>query len=269
MTDTVEGVVAEIETPVEVAEVETPEVAAPEVVETPEEKVARLEKELEEKSTKISRQQAALAKQNRDGRELRARVAELEKLKATATKQPTIDDFETTEEFVNARAEYLAEQKLIQKEQQLIENQKKQIETQTAAERDAAFQQAEYKFAAQTPSYAQSKAEVADLVQTLQPNPQVIMAIYEQADTENNLPQIVNYFGENNGAKLGELEHILNLSPIRAAVEIAKIQEKLKGAQPKANVLPKPIKPVSGGARSTKPLDKMSYEDLKKAIYKK
>ena len=267
MTEEVQGEIAEIETvetPVEAVEVE-PEI---ETVEAPEDKLSRLERELEEKTTKISRQQAALAKHNRDGRELRARLSELEKLKAAAPKQPTLDDFETTDEYINARAEFIAEQKLIQKEQQLIENQKRNLEAQTTQERDAAFRQAEHTFAANNPTYVQSKAEVADFVQVLQPNPHVVQAIYEQADTENNLPQIINYFGENNGAKLSELEKILQLSPIRAAVEISRIQEKLGGAQPKKATLPKPIKPVVGSAKSTKPLDKMSYEELKKAVFK-
>lgn len=269
MTDLIEGVAETTETVVEaqVEATETPEVDV--TTEAPEEKTEeqKLKDDLEFARKKIQRQRKANAALQAQAARAKHLEVEIEKLKqATPQKEPKIDDFETTDEFLDAKAEHLADQKANKRLQETLEVQKQALANQSLQERDREFQKAEIAYMQTSPSYNDAKSEVRSFVVEMGVDPAspVMNAIYEQADSENNLPQIIDYFGKNGGQNLGELEYILSLSPVRAAVEIAKIQLKLKPQQTNTTPLPKPIKPVTGGARASKSVDDMSGEELLK-----
>lgn len=220
----------------------------------------------EKAEKKIQRQRKALSALQQDAGRAKVLQAEIDKLKQAQTAPlPKIDDFETTDQYLDAKAEHLAEQKANEKLQKSLETQQQSLVMQAQQERDRAFQVAEFTYVQQNPSYQASKMEVRNFLNELQvdSNSPVIQAIYEQADVENNLPAIIDYFGKNDGENLGELERIVQLSPVRAAVEIAGIQAKLR-PQATTSPLPKPIKPVTGGAKPSKSVDDMSGEELMK-----
>jgi hypothetical protein len=80
--------------------------------------------------------------------------------------------------------------------------------------------------------------------------------IYDDPDT---IGEVVYYFGANNGERLDELEVISKLPPRKAAIELYKLQQKLKGAPPQAKPkqqLPQPAKRVSATGSSHKDIMK-------------
>lgn len=261
MTDVIEGVVAEpvIETPVEQDVIETP-VEQEEKVETPE------PQEKPEWQKKIDRQRAANSQLNKQLAEERARNAalqeQLQKFKVD-TPEPKLDDYDTTEDYLEAKADFLAQKRVLEKQSQLAENTQKALQEREVQQKQQAFAMAEQQYVAKSPSYVEAKENVATILSALQPRQDVQEAIIAQADSENNLPQIIDYFGRNGGENLDQLERILSLSPYQAAVEIYKIQQQLKPA-PQAQPLPKPLTPISGAPRAQKSEDKMTGQELLK-----
>lgn len=229
-------------------EVEQPE-------KTVEEKLSELEKDVQGKQAKIDRQvkaykelQAALQRERQEREQL------LSQAKGTQSKEPSEDDFDTHEEYVNAVIEYRAEQKIVETQKKMAEMQEAQAYSQLLAQRESIKATQEAEFIQTNPLYKHAAEEVGLFVQQNVAPPAVAEAVIDVL-YEGNIPAVINYFGENNGERLGELQKIMNMSPVKAGIEIYKIQQKLKTPVEKKTInVPKPIAKVKSASGVTKDL---------------
>jgi len=267
----VEAVEVETET-VETEEVETEEVEEQgeetETEETEEVEVdykvesEKLQKTQERDQKKINNQRKALSEQNKQIQAFNAQLAELKK--QNVEKEPTVDDFETFEEYDAARVEYITKQATQEASATVVKQQREQaiLQRQTAQKQE--FDKAEVLYRAKNPEYDTAKESLLAHAQIF-PLPQpVISAMEEQARDEGMLPDVLAYYGSN----LDEFDALQDKSPMQAAIEVYKVSQRLKVEKPKTKPLPKPIKSIKGTAGTKKALGKMSYEELKKTIYK-
>jgi len=266
MTDNVEP--TEVET-VETEAPESVEAEAPveeivEEVESPEDKISRLEKEREVDNRKIARQKAAAASLHKKIEELK--TAQQAPKPATQSDAPKEDDFDTYEQFDNARVEFKAQQIADAKLSEYQQGQIAQLEQQKILEQQQSFQKSEAEFRAVNPSYDDAREEFEQYVGSTEISGVVQEAIISQAHREGNIAEVINYFGANGGERLGELDAIVSMTPVEAAVEIYKIQQSIKSeptpTKTKAK-LPKPHNPIKGsGAKASKSVAKMSPREL-------
>lgn len=246
----------------------SPEAESEEVEESPEDKIARLERESAGKQKAIDRRTAALSDLNK---KLEQERQEREKLAAlvqqTQSKpEPQSDDFETYDEYVDALAEYRAEQKVAEQQKQFSEQQAKMQQQQVLNERLKLRQEQEADYLQSNPMYKQSVQEVDNFIQNLNTPPDVQDAVIAQM-YEGNIPQMIDYFGSNSGENIDKLAEISQMPPWKAAVEIYKIQQSFTSAPKKeAKPIPKPVKAVKGGGATKKSASKMSGKELLDAV---
>lgn len=251
---------ADTDTPVEEVKVETeetdeqsPDVESQEPEITPEEKIETLEKEVASKQKAIDRKTAAFhdmqRAHDRKMQELKALEA---KVQTDAPQEPKIDDFDTFEEFDKARVNFINEQAKQSVQKEFLEQQKQvQAQQQMQARMDLrATQEAEY--IQSNPNYRASVAELDGFFKTAQISDGVGEAVLDVV-YEGNVPQIIDYFGRNNGENLDKLAQIARMSPVKAAIEVYKIQQSLTApASKERKQPPKPLnKPKGGGKPKT------------------
>lgn len=252
------------------SQTDAPEVESEEVELTAEEKLERLQKDLEAKERKISRQTAAY---NRAQETLQARARELEALQSQMAQfnqpesnEPNIDDFETHEEYDAARIKYLADQEISKREKELNQKRQNELIAQQMRERESIRAKQEAEYIALNPNYKNSKAEFEDFVSTMQVNPDIEKAIVEQAFA-GNIPQVIDYFGSNGGERLAELERISKMTPREAIIAIYEIQKGFKSPEKKeTKPLPKPVTKLKATSSTSRPVSKMSGKDLLKQM---
>ena len=229
-----------------------------------EEKLEKLERDVAGKQKKIDRQTAAYRKQqealDRQKQEYEKVTSLLEQQQPD--KEPVIDDFETHDEYVNALVDYKAKAQVQQEREQMMLQQQQVQQQQIMQERLSLRQQQEAEFMTENPLYKASAQEVDAFIQGINEAelPQgttdaVLTQLYQ-----GNVPEVIDYFGSNDGENLEELGEITRMTPPEAAVAIYKIQQKLSNAPAvKKETKPKtkPVdKPPKGNASGKKPLHK-------------
>ena len=243
-----------------------------EVQETAEAKAERLERAQKAMQEKIDRQTAAY---NQVQRALQQRTQEYEQRLAsyqskTQEKEPVIEDFDTLADFQEARDKYVSQKAKSEYEQELTQQQMRIAQAKLIQERESMRVKQEAEYLEINPRYEDSKKEVGTFLQMSNASPEVASAVEAQA-FKGNIPALIDYFGANNGEKLGELQAIIQMSPIEAAVEIYKVQQKI-GAPKKSEEKqqPKPSKPLAGKSTGgRKSLSEMSGEEILKWVNKK
>lgn len=212
------------------------------------ERSEKLEKETAGKQGKIDKQRAALTQSNDKIQELQSQLAGLQVQQAPV--QPNIEEFETHEDYVEALSEFKAEARFQTKKQEDLLNQQQQALNQRNEQQQSAFLKDEQVYRQANPNYDRAKTEVQDFMRLNPVGGPTGDAIYEQASNEGGLAEIINYFGDDGGERLPELDRIANLSPVQAAVEIYKIQQSIKAVTPvKEKSLPKPLKTIKGTSK--------------------
>lgn len=240
---------------------------------TVEERLAEIEAKYEEKSKeaeakqkKIDRQTAAYNDMQKAlEKERLGKQEALEKSKAVETQEPDISDFNTHDEWVNALSDWKAEQKISQLEAENAQRreQEKAHALQNERARIANEQEAEYLKV--NPRYKASKSEFEGFLATAKVDPQVEDAVVSMA-YKGNIPNLIDYFGSNNGERLDEFEKITQMSPIDAAVEIYKIQQKLvTPKKEETKTLTKPVKAPKATSRS-KSTKNMTGDEIAKRL---
>lgn len=269
MTLEIEGVTAEPveaqEAPAAVETIEEVEAVEVEPELTVEEKYEKLERDVAGKQKKIDRQTAAnrktlenYEKQRKENERLSALIEQ-----QTPNQEPSIDDFETHDEFVNALVDYRADLAVAGKQKEYLAKQE-QLQQQTIMnERQALRQTQEVEYMVENPMYKASVNEVDSYIKTLDSSPHTQEAVIAQL-YDGNVPQVIDYFGSNNGEHLEELGDIARMTPPQAAVAVYKIQQKLS-LNPTKRETKTPTKPVNvkkATGTGSKPLDKRSGRDV-------
>lgn len=234
----------------------SPEGGSEEVEQTPEEKLAESEKLTAQQQKKIDRQTASYSALQKTYQE---QMQELETLrsqiKTEAPQEPKIEDFDTFEDFDKARVEFISKQAEQSAQDKLLQQQQEmQAQQQLKARMDLrASQEADY--IKDNPNYRASVNEVEAFLQTVKLAPgtgdAVLDVIYD-----GNVPQMIDYFGKNNGENLGQLAEIASMNPVQAGIAIYKIQQSLTAPAPKEKTPPpKPLnKPAGGGKPKADPM---------------
>jgi hypothetical protein len=190
-------------------------------------------KRLAKESRKMSRQ-AELEVENRYLRE------QASKREVKEPSSPTQDQYSTYEEYLEAKAEYIADKRV---EQKLAERETKDAQSKADVERSKVVQTWQQKVDAAVSKYSDYN-EVLEGVEHIEIPPVLQSAIME-SDVGSDLAY---HLGKNPA----ELERIVALKPYAALMELGKIAAKLATAPApvakQVSKAPAPIKPVGGSA---------------------
>ena len=212
----------------------------------------QLKRETEGKQGKIDKQRAALSQANAKIQEMQQQLAQT--LKVEAPLEPSIDDFETHDDYVEAVSDFKAELKFSQKQEAAKQAELQQRQSDLLVEQKKQFDTSEQEYRIANPDYDRAKTELQDFLVTTPINGAIGDAIYEAAAFVG-VPNVIDYFGGNGGENLAEFEKLSKMSPVGAAYEIFKLGQKMSGVKPeKSKPLPKPVKTVSGSGSSKKDL---------------
>lgn len=248
MTEAVEVPVVETEAPsiegvTTEATSETVETPAPATEET------QVEQESEEKKQsrfqrRLDRQKAARIAAETEARLLRERLAEVSK-PAVTDNEPTRDQFENYEDYVEARATWRAEQKAAELvDKRLRDRDESDLRSKETQQTQAISNQ----WTKREEAYSDANPDYEDLVAPfVQEEMQQIDASARRAIVESDLgPNILHYLAKNPD----EAERIAELSPLRQVAEIGKLEVIVSKPQPKkASNAPEPITPVGTKAK--------------------
>jgi hypothetical protein len=254
----------------EVKQTDTPpQEAAPE---EPEAIKARLAKQQEHFEKRDARQRKALTEQQRQLQAAQDRIREIEeKLKATEPRdnKPNQDDFDDTEAYADALAEY----KLAQREKAKTEESKKPDLDKVVDQnvqlklKEADWKQKEAEFIKVTPDYEQNAQTVNQFLALANKNDPRFQAFSTAILNAENAPALINYLGANPK----EIMNLFNAqTPLDVEFALEGMLEKLgaaqpvdgqQEAQPKA-ILPPPPKSVQGNAKVAKSEKDMTGREL-------
>ena len=169
-----------------------------------------------------------------------------------ATTEPKLDQFATYEEYVAAVADYRVEQRFqrLEQERQAEEAVKQKAEVQTGFQRKA----------------SEFKEQVADFEQVAyNPSLPITDVMADALNYSEKGPQVLYHLGKHPE----EAQRIAELSvrsPVAAAIELGKLEERLSLPQPRTTTqAPPPIRPLSGGSGSAiVDPDKMTANEWRK-----
>ena len=231
---------------------------ADQVEETVEVKLERLEKLREADQRKIDRQRKALSAENKTRAELTARIREYEQrvTKDEQQGEPNIDDYDTVEDYDNAKKEFLTKKIKNDLEREFLQKESHRQQTQKLQDMEMKFQKDEAEIKQLYPDYDDAADEFKASIQSMQIPNDVRMTVLETAHREGNAAQLIHYFGANGGANIHEFEAIAQMSPTQAAVEVYKISQKLTrpNAPTPKTPLPKPPQRATGTGKIGKNL---------------
>lgn len=191
---------------------------------------------------------------------LEERVAAMEARQSAPQQQskvdvgmPTIDKFDNFDDYVAAKAEWIASKKI---EETLTEREKRQAAEREAADRKKTADSWNKRVAAAT-------AEMPDFEEVLASSDVPMTAPMQQAIMESDIGPKLAYYLANNP---DEAEQIAGMSPIGAIRTLGRIEERLASAKPevKTTNAPPPIKPVGAKVAVTKDPGKMSDAEYEK-----
>lgn len=247
----------------ETGEQEEPEIDPEEKAKELEQKVQSMQRAIDKKTAAYHAQQRAHEKALQELQELQQRLNQ-----NAASKEPSVDDFETYEEYDKARTDWVKNEAKREAQQEFI-NQQHQIEQENIMkQRLARRHEQEAEYVKDNPHYTQSVQEVDAFITQAKIAPDVANAVLSQV-YKGDVPKIIDYFGRNYGENLGELEKISQMSAPDAAIEVYKLQQKLATETPvkrEEKPLPKPVSKQKGAGGVRKDVNRMSGEELLKHL---
>jgi len=167
--------------------------------------------------------------------------------------EPTIDKFENFDQYVAAKAEYIAKKQI---ESTLTEREQRQAAEREAMERTKTVDSWNKRIAAAT-------AEMPDFEEVLASSDVPMTPPMQQAIMESDIGPKLAYYLANNP---DEAEKIAGMSPIGAIRTLGRIEERLATAKPAVQTTnaPPPIKPIGASATVKKDPGKMSDAEYEK-----
>jgi len=185
---------------------------------------------------------------------LEERVAAMESRQAPQQQQrqaddqePTIDKFDNFDQYVAAKAEYIAKKQI---ESTLTEREQRQKAEREATERTKTADSWNKRIAAAT-------VEMPDFEEVLASSDVPMTPSMQQAIMESDIGPRLAYYLANNP---DEAEKIAGMSPIGAIRTLGRIEERLSNQKPtvKTTDAPAPIKSIGASASVSKDPSKMS-----------
>jgi hypothetical protein len=214
------------------------ETAEPEQTEQTEQETQPVEN-VEKSYTKAEVEEIMAKRVAREKRKLqREMAAEKPKAEVSTQKQdnpPKLDDFETTEEYLDARADWKVEQRLAAEAQKAEEEKEKK-----------ATEKLVQKFEKQKAKMAEKYSDFDDLMDDLADLD--IPPYINQAVIESDIGGELSYYLAKNPI---ELEKILDMQPLAAVKALGRLETKLESTPAKKEVskAPAPFKTVKGDSK--------------------
>lgn len=239
---------APAEEPVEQTEVKEPETEIAEVAEPP-------KKTAQDRINELTRKRREA---EREAEYWKSKATQPETPKAEATGEPSLDQFETTEQYVKALVRW--ERKQDERESQAAKDKREEDEALSSFQRRA----------------DKLRAEAEDFDEVVESTPFTPYMRKTIAQSDNG-PAVAYYLGQNKEIA----EKLCSLSPDKQIYELGKLETKILLAKEtkKVSAAPKPISPVGmgGGAKEKDPSDmsddewyawekKQQLEKLKKKL---
>lgn len=234
------------------AEGTAPEEQTPEVQKTftQEELDAIVQKRVTKLERKLERQRIEA--------ETRAKVQSEQSQHVETPSKPKSDDFPTYDEYMEALADWKADEKLRQRDEerkQREESERSQFESNRVNDRIAEIiEEGSKKYddfedmPDKTSKYLNSKGLKLSL------------AFVNSLQEAENAPDIIAHLAND----LDEAERIARLPAYAQAKEVGKLEDRLSAKKPvQVSKAPEPVKPIDGGKTFTKRLEDMSYEEMK------
>lgn len=163
--------------------------------------------------------------------------------------EPTIDKFQNFDEYVAAKAEWIAARKI---EQTLTEREKRAAAERETAERQKTAESWQQKLQKAT-------AEMPDFEDVISSADVPMTPAMQQAIMESDIGPKLAYHLANNP---DEAVKIAQMTPMRAIATLGRLEERLSAAPVKtASSAPEPITPVGQRATASKDPDKMSTDE--------
>lgn len=166
---------------------------------------------------------------------------------------PTIDKFDNFDDYVAAKAEYIAKKQI---ESTLTEREKRQV----AEREETARKQTVESWSKRV---AQATAEMPDFEDVLSSSDVPMTSVMQDAIMESDIgPKLAYYLASNPD----EASKISQLSPIRAIAALGRLEERLENQKPavKATSAPPPVQPVGTRAVVKKDPAKMTDAEYAK-----
>lgn len=184
---------------------------------------------------------------------MEARQSVTQQQRPTDDGEPTIDKFDNFDQYVAAKAEYIARKQI---ESTLTEREKRQAAEREAAERRKTADSWNKRIAAAT-------AEMPDFEEVLASSDVPMTPPMQQAIMESDIGPKLAYYLANHP---DEAEQIASMSPIGAIRTLGRIEERLASAKPevKTTNAPPPLKPIGSKAVVSKDPGKMSDAEYEK-----
>ena len=217
--------------------------------ETPAETVTLTKAELQEQKNAVAKKERERS-ERKASREIQALRAEFESLKTAPVREvpqgkPTLDKFDSYDEFTEALTDWKIEQREQIRDQS---NNERQAENQRR-ELQKSFAEKTEKFREATPDYDDVISEISDV----ELSPAMIEAVIDS----DVAAQLTYFFGKNPD----ELDRINELSPIRLAREIGRLEAQLANKPTKQSNAPQPITPVTTRSSDSGLSDNLSAEE--------
>lgn len=214
--------------------------------------------------TQGKRQRAANHDLNRKFEEQAAIIAELreaqEATKVDNSGEPQEDDFESMDDYIQAKADWTANEKFKELETKRVQELELQQQQYKMAEAKKKFDEAEAKYRVDVPDYDKVIEVFNQTVGFHQETPTLQSASKALMEAEN-VPALGYHLG-NNPSKIDE---ILSMTPDKAYRAVVKLEVELSTANTPKKVTRKPNSPpnpIKGNGKASKGLDNMNPDEL-------
>jgi len=224
----------------------------------PKPELTEVEKVKQAMQKRIDRQTAAFKAQQERTRQLEQQFQELSAKVPKPEDDPKPDDYDTYEEYEQARIEKLAERKANERLKQAKEEELKVARERQQQEVARQFAEKENTFRTRTADYDRVAEEAASTIRELAMAGQDVTGLTNMVLEFDNPPEMIYQLGKDTSL----IETLVTMPPLRAMRELVKLEEALKAStKVEPEKAPEPIKPIAskGGA---KPLHQRSAQDL-------
>ncbi len=244
MSEEVQTETAEVVVQTENAGIDQVDTAAPEAEVTPEVAKTFTQEELDsivqKRLAKESRKLAKQAELEAENKVLRAQLQPKQEV-AKQADAPRVDDFETYEDYLDARADYIAERKF---ESKIAEHAQR-----VQAQSTQAYQAKINETWGEKVTAARDK--YSDFDEVIESAEQPITPVIAHALKVSAIGGDIGYYLAKNPS---EMDRLAKLDPFTTAIEIGKLEAKLSHTPPKTEVskAPEPITPMGGKSETKK-----------------
>lgn len=205
---------------------------------------------------RIDRLTAANRATEERAQKLEQQLAELQKRAPTESGEPKESDFDTWEEFEEARVEWKAEKKAEERLKTEREKELQSIKERQHAETQRQFMDKEAKFKAAQPDYDRYAKEAVDTIGLIAKTGVDVTTLRDAVMQFDNPPEMIYHLGKDPTL----LEELVTMPPMKVMRELIKLEASF-ATQDTTKAPPAPIKPTAAKG-GVKPLGKLSGREV-------